>query len=245
MRDLSALYRAWCDLDLASLPACADAVENSQADAEAFGQLGADAARRVREQLGFVRTLARGEHPPILLCYYLLGLHYKEVRRHDFAALLFYRTIEGCLTKHLEFSHPGFRCDDPDYSRIRGFTPEELLARYNEAAALLGDEHKEQALPRRLGYMNSAGLLYALQDRLFRQPSCPIKTPDDLRHLYKLARLRNQSVLAHGFQSVKADECKELQARALGILRAFWNIHMSGADVDRACAALQFIRVDS
>ena len=32
----------------------------------------------------------------------MLGEHYRELGRHDFAALLYYRTIEGCLARRLE-----------------------------------------------------------------------------------------------------------------------------------------------
>jgi hypothetical protein len=241
LRDLSGLYRAWCDLDLAGLPAQIEAVEKRLADPAALGPAAAPTAERIRRQLDFLRTLRPDNHLPMLLSYYLLGLHYRELRRHDFAALLFYRTIEGCLQKRLELKYPGFRCDRPDYALIDP-DPQGLLRRYNEAAGLVGPGHQEAALPRRLGFMNSAGLLWTLEDDLLRRAGA--KTPDALRHLQRLADVRNRSVLAHGFQSVAEDDSRLLQAQALLFLRAFWGLYGGGEDVDELCGVLRFVRED-
>src|SRR5262249_43970877 len=67
LRDLSALYGAWCDLDLACLPACIAAVEKSLPDTLALGEVTPETADRIREQLAFLRTLQEKNRLPILL----------------------------------------------------------------------------------------------------------------------------------------------------------------------------------
>jgi hypothetical protein len=242
MRDLADLYRAWCDLDMQRLPGLVREVEGRLADPHT--RLSHQLMLRLREQLAFLTRLAgqadaEQNRADLVLSYYLLGLHYETVRRHDFAGLLFYRTIEGCLKERLEQQFPGFSCRDPDYTKI---TPEldELLSKYNGAADALGPNQREGALPRRIGYMNAAALLFAMNDQLLVKAT--LDTPKGLQHLFRLGETRNRSVLAHGFRSVSPEQSRDLRGTALQVLRAFWRLHRPKEDVDDRCRILQFVQ---
>jgi len=124
MRALSGLYRAWCDLDLTELPASAEAVQATLAQVR--HQVTADTERRVAVQLDFLRRLGKGDQERLLVCFLVLGEHYREIGRHDFAALLFYRTIEGCLAGQLQQRAEGLSCVRPDYRLPHPRRPDHL-----------------------------------------------------------------------------------------------------------------------
>src|SRR5438128_1359601 len=97
--------------------------------ADAGYRLPGSLAGRLREQLRFVDSLVEGEGPPSMLNFYLLGLHYKSLGRHDFAALLFYRTIESAFAQRLGRIAPGFRGRAARYD-LFDIDLAELTARY-------------------------------------------------------------------------------------------------------------------
>lgn len=240
MRALSEFYRAWCDLDLAGISDCAAAVET------ALRQAGTDitheTANQVSGQLEFVRRLGRdGERDSFLVCYYVLGEHYRELARHDFAALLYYRTIEGCLSRRLERRAEGFSCERPDYTVLTSDVT--VLQRdYGTLLQHSGRKDPNLGLPPYVGLMDAAYLLNALGDDLTAQ--CHIKGAKALSHLNKLAATRNRSVLAHGEQAVKKADCEELGRKARLVLRAYWDDREGGPSVDDIVGSLRFVRAD-
>jgi CRISPR-associated protein (TIGR02710 family) len=239
MRALSEFYRAWCDLDLAGIPESASAVETALRQAGA--EISHGTADQVTGQLGFVRGLGRdGERDSFLVCYYVLGEHYRELARHDFAALLYYRTIEGCLSRRLEGRADGFSCERPDYELLTS----DVTALQRDYGILLEHSGRKDnlGLPPYVGLMDAAYLLNALGDDLIER--CQIKGIKALSHLNKLAATRNRSVLAHGEQAVTQADCEELGRKARLMLRAYWDDSGQGPPVDDIVGSLRFVRAD-
>jgi CRISPR-associated protein (TIGR02710 family) len=236
MRALSEMYRAWCDLDLSALPVAVKAVRAMLSQVRR--EVDAEQLTVIERQVDFAQRLTSGDDTAILVCFYVLGLHYHQLGRHDFAALLYYRTIEGCLTRRLTQSHPGLDPDRLDWGLFGDRNG--ARQRYTAMAEKLGGS--ATAPPSRLTMMASAILLASQNDEMAR--GCGLATVDGLRHLQKLARMRNKSVLAHGFQTVAADQTKALHDMAAEALHAYWSRHGDGGDLDDLCGHLRFLRTD-
>jgi len=85
MGALSALYRAWFDLDREALPG---AINRVRAALSLVRRELSDAAiHTVYAQLEYLDELASGNRRALLLTFSLLDDHYRHVGRHDFAAL--------------------------------------------------------------------------------------------------------------------------------------------------------------
>lgn len=239
MRTLSALYRAWCDLDLSSLPACIKAVEVARK--AAHRELTQQTSRRVAEQLTFLRTLTTEPPNPaaMLVCFHVLGKHYRDVGRHDFAALLFYRTIEGCLTQRLETHFAGFSCKDPDYGLLGD--PDAVAAAYQLALKDTGGRDAT-GLPPKVTLIHAATLLYALDDEFIVKTN--LNTPSAVANLRDLAEIRNSSVLAHGYHTITSEQSERLRSRAEHLLAVFWQFHGTRGNVRALCERLQFVDAD-
>lgn len=243
MRALSEFYRAWCDLDLTGISECVHAVETALRQAGA--EITQETAGQVSGQLEFVRGLGRdGGRDSFLVCYYVLGEHYRELARHDFAALLHYRTIEGCLSRRLESRAEGFSCERPDYSLL---TSDVAALRRGYGAVLehSGRKGPNLGLPPHVGLMDAAYLLNALDDDLVAAGH--IKGTKALSHLNRLAATRNRSVLAHGEQAVTKAGCEELGNKARLLLRAYWDASDASEarpPLDDIVGSLRFIRAD-
>lgn len=236
LRDLAGLYQAWSDLDLAVLPRRVEAIRKSLGDPRS--RVSSATAARLEEQLRFVEQLVgRGESVRFLPNFYVLGQHYHDLHRFDFAALLYYRTAEGCLIERLERRYPGFDCGGADY-RLLQLPVADLLDRYNGILGRLG-RRPVTALPGRIGFLDAAVLLYAQDDELL--PRVQVQDVSGLSYLSRLAEARNKSVLAHGERCVSAEECEQLRALAVRCLRALWALQRAGDDVDDLCASLRFV----
>lgn len=242
MATLSDYYRAWCDLDFQHLATAGEALEERLPEVRRRGNLSSEHDRRLTDQLAFTRNLVEKNPSALLLAFHLLGRHYgRGLRRWDFAALFFYRTIEGCLVQRLRDLDPGFAAKPVDYAWL-GRDPEALLTRYNEIADTLGKGQRETELPARLGLINSAALLLALDDPLL--PNAGYVPPGGLGHLKALTDLRNSSILAHGSRSVSEDDCRQLEAAAKRFLHRLFDLSgwtFPGRGLDDACDRLSFL----
>ena len=238
MRTLSELYRAWCDLDLPALSTAARAMRSLRDQARR--ELSPVHLAVLEDQLDFVHRLSSGDRNAKLLWFYVLGQHYQRLGRHDFAALLFYRTIEGCLIGRLTQRYPGLSPDRFEWSSLDD--PHGARQRYAALNRRLGGQGL--AAPSRLTLANSALVLAAENDELARR--CGLADIRSLSHLRDLARMRNKSVLAHGFQTVTGEQAKALHQQALDLLTAYWSLHGDGDgdDLKTLCDRLQFLRAD-
>ena len=236
LRDIADLYQAWSDLDLVRLSSLADQVGKGLADPRT--RLSSATAEQLREQLKFIGLLIQNGAFLQVLNFYVLGEHYSGLHRTDFAALLYYRTIEGCFQQQLGLRFPGFDCASARYE-LMGEPADVLLGRFNAIIQGIG-RPAVTALPVKIGLMDAAVLLRVLGDSLLTR--IDIRHAKGLSYLSRQAEARNKSVLAHGHECVTAQDCVRLRALALRCLRALWSLHRPGEDVDTLCQTLRFVR---
>jgi CRISPR-associated protein (TIGR02710 family) len=209
-RALAKLYAAWTDLDFDALRHAAAELNGPLAAAGVAASL----ARRIEEQVTWLTRLAKDRAPNDLsLCFYVLGRHYRARARHDFAALFFYRTLEGLLRERVCALSPSFDAGSPNYSLLAADVSS-LTQRYADVLVRSGGAPHEASasLPTQLGFLNSAALLVALRD--------PAIDANQLGRLRNLARIRNESVLAHGTTMVSPEDAGRLEAAAFDLLAA-------------------------
>lgn len=236
MRDLAAFYQAWCDQDSLHLPEWVAQVRSRVADPRS--ELRPETTRRLAEQLDFATALVAKDSSALLLNSYLLGEHYFRLGRNDFAALLFYRTIEKSLAERLRRRYGDFNVSKPDY-RLLDPDTEALADGYGELAMTVFGSNSPIALPWRMQLVEAAIMLHLLGDEML--PSAGIRSLSGVGHLRKLADIRNHSVLAHGETAVGAKDCDKLQKQALVHLRAFWRLHEADQNVEQRIGTLRFI----
>jgi hypothetical protein len=234
--DLSALYQAWSDLHPSAIRDNAAKVRGRIADPRSAVAL--QTRHRIQAQLDFVELLASKDGTALLINHFLLGEHYRGLNRLDFAALFYYRTIEKSLSERLRLRYDGFDMKHPDYGRL-GKPRERVEALYGATAGkVFGTDHPPR-LPREVALIDALILLHCVGDELTR--ATQVTDARGLGHVRGLVDGRNNSVLAHGDDSVSADQCQRLQARALLHLRAFWRLHVPGEDVNERIETLRFV----
>jgi CRISPR-associated protein (TIGR02710 family) len=243
MREVAELYRAWCDLDI---PALEKVIDNVPASLDqARRDISQATADTIQAQLAFARRLAGGDQTAFVVCFYILGLHYQQLGRHDFAALLFYRTVEACLTGRLRQQWTGFDPDSCDYALLGDVA--QIRRRYAGIGQAL-DPPAQAGLPGRLTLFAGAQLLAALGDDLARRvglvDAAGAADSARLNRLRDRAWARNKSVLAHGTASVPAEQTESLRLEAAEMLEAYWNLHGDGRDLSAFCDRLRFLRSD-
>lgn len=234
--DLADLYQAWCDLDATSLSRLTVSVREKLLDPRL--RLLAETRDRLVDQLCFVERLADRDGSALLLTFFLLGKHYQEMGRLDFAALLFYRTIEQSLAERLSRAYGGFNLEKPDYALLSP-DQEGLRQRYLAAIRQMFPDGQRENLPWQVGLVDALVLLHIVGDELL--PAADIKGLRGVNHVQQLVLTRNRSVLAHGVELVTSDQCDALCARALRNLRAFWKLHRGDENVERRIDALRFV----
>jgi CRISPR-associated protein (TIGR02710 family) len=227
MSALSALYRAWFDLDRDALPDLIDQVRDALP--LVHRELSEDETRTVYAQLEYLNELANGNRRALLLTFSLLNDHYRSVGRHDFAALFSYRTIEHCLSAHLENHYGGFRCEKPEWSRLTTDRADLQRAYELSVNAVRGSSQINRSLPSKIGPFAAAVLLKALKDPLARLAG--LDSDDGLRELEKLAKARNDSVLAHGESFITKAQSAALNEKARLVLQGYWHLHHPNEDL--------------
>ena len=234
--DLAALYQAWCDLDSMSLPSRVDQVRSRLADPRSGVR--PETAQRLAEQLNFVGALVAKDGLALLLNFFLLGEHYLGLDRYDFAALLYYRTIEKSLSERLRRSYRGFDVENPEYV-LFGVDVDELTRQYGAAANRIFNSRRSAELPWKVTLVEALILLHVVDDAML--PAATINGLSGIGQVRDLVDRRNKSVLAHGAESVTKGQCDKLRARALQNLRAFWRLHQPEQNVDERIETLRFV----
>jgi CRISPR-associated protein (TIGR02710 family) len=228
MGDLSYLYKAWCDLDIDKFDDAIYNVERHLKDPRIKGSssVSAENIEDVHAQLSFLKGLKQQDRRALLINFYILGLHYHEMGRRDFSVLLFYRAIEGCLTGRLEMAYRDFKCKKPNYSLITDDI-NRLDQDFKDAHKAAGIDSGIAGLPDySLGYMNSALLLYALDDKIYQLlKKRGVKEP--ISRLRSLSDSRNNSILAHGFDRISPDKSNNMRRMASDLLEVFWELDRS------------------
>lgn len=238
MRDLSRMYQAWCDMNFEALGDCAADVEEQLHNAHL--ELDNQHTRRLHKQTEFLKKLAPENRRNMLLSYFLLGLHYEGQGRHDFATLLYYRTIEGCFDVHLARQYDGFDTNEPDYS-LFDIDEEQLADEYDQLAVEVFGGSRRSGLPGKIGFMNAAILLRAVDDKLLKDVD--MHSVRGLQRLKKIGEIRNQSVLAHGFERITEEQSNELRMISEKIFDAFWSLHGDTPSLEETYKPLRFLKM--
>lgn len=226
---IARFYATWCDLDF-------DGLVKSRSDLLSCIQhtdfrLSSESWRRLRGQLDFTMQLVNREPSALLTSYFLLGEHYLRTGRRDFAALLFYRTIEGCLSNRDNAVGTALRANDQHRFRFAEIS-------------IQVDPRRPQVEPSDSpGLIERAVWLAAMQDPMATKAK--IASVGSLQHLLHLTSVRNRSVLAHGSEAVSDKDCRALQAKARDVLRAWHDCEGAGKNIGEMLSELRFISIDN
>ncbi|WP_067502168.1 hypothetical protein [Actinoplanes sp. TFC3] len=233
LRDFAALYEAWCNLDVDGLPDLIVRVRDHLRENRMA--LAVPVARRITNQLEFAEALAGRDGPTMLLNFFLLGEHYRAQGRHDFAALLYYRSIEKAFEERLS-SEFGLDPVEPDYAKLGDV--DDLAARY---AVLTTEVYGEptHTLPRKIALMDAMLLLYLKDDAVLKRIGWT--TLSAINSMRGVVDTRNRSVLAHGTASVSMDQSVQLSGRARALMRCFWQIHAPDQNITERIETLRFV----
>jgi len=215
LKRLARLYEVWSALDLEGITEAAAELEVERAFWPSF--LSGEEQERLDEQLKFALRVAKRDPVAQLENHFVLGEHYRAQGRHEFAAMLYYRAMEGAFVQRLERIAP----DLFEGERfVRDRVPKEVLARFKAVATELQGKsnYDSHELHARLGFLDSAVLLYAYDDALLSKGE--VNDIEGLGHLRTLADVRNRSPLAHGSQPVGEKDVWVLCQKSLGFLRA-------------------------
>jgi CRISPR-associated protein (TIGR02710 family) len=232
--DLSDLYKAWSDLEFDRLATAVETMRVRLRD-NAY-RCGPRSKRRLRAQLHFLDGLAhQPEGEPLTMTFYLLGKHYESHGRHDFAALLYYRTLESLF--EIRLSAHGISPKQTEWAQadpeLEAFT-----ARYRKLSEeVFGREFR--GLPFDLGMVVSALVLHLVNDPML--PLFGLDKAKALKYLRSLSSSRNDSVLAHGKSTVSSEVSAKLGSYALLALGAYWRLMHDGEGIDDRIAELRFI----
>ncbi|WP_326551930.1 TIGR02710 family CRISPR-associated CARF protein [Micromonospora sp. NBC_01813] len=233
LRDLAALYEAWCNLDVDGLPALIVRVREHLREKRMA--LAATITQRITKQLEFAEALAGRDGPTMLLNFFLLGEHYRAQGRHDFAALLYYRSIEKAFEERLS-SEFGLDPVDPDYTKLGDV--DGLAARY---AVLTTEVYGEPtpSLPRKIALMDAMLLLCLKDDAVLKRIGWT--TPSSISSMRGVVDTRNRSVLAHGTASVSMEQSVQLSGRAGALMRCFWQVYEPNQNITERIETLRFV----
>lgn len=234
-RDLALCYKAWCDFDSESLPERIARLRKRLVDPGYAPDL--VIADRVRAQLDFLEELdASPGGPSLTLNFYLMGTHYRSQERNEFALLLFYRTLEHLLCRHLEERAPGFACDKPDWQLL---SPDVALLelRYRGLAEQVYQQSAD--MPRRIGLTDAALLLNALSDEVVAELG--LAEAKALRHLRGVVEGRNRSMLAHGTANVGSELIGSFENYVLQLLRRYWSSQFGERKLSQMIDQLRFV----
>jgi hypothetical protein len=234
-RDLAYCYKAWCDFDSGRLPERVAVLKKRLVDP---GYTPDPAiAEQVRVQLDFLERLhAAPGGPDLTLNFYLMGTHYRSQGRNEFALLLYYRTLEHLLCRHLEKRAPGFACAKPDWPLLSAEVAL-LKQRYSDLAAKVYQQPAE--LPYRIGLTDAALLLNVLGDEVMEK--LDLAELKSLRHLRGIVEGRNRSMLAHGTANVDAELIGTFEGYVQQLLRRYWSSQLGSRDFFRMIDQLQFV----
>jgi hypothetical protein len=243
MRAVSTLYRDWCNLDLAELPRSISDAQSSLANARR--DTTAPTADRINRQIDFAERLVNNDPTVFVVWFYTLGMHYQRLGRLDFAAMLFYRTIEGCITSRLQREFPGL--DPENFTAAAITTTTTLTTQYRAVAALLNPP-AGQNLPRKLTLFAAAVLIASIDDDLARHAGFTDSTGNAdairLTQLRDRTLARNRSVLAHGMATISAADTESLRLEANAVLAGYWQLYGDAVALHDFCAELAFLKTD-
>lgn len=160
---------------------------------------------------------------PLLMSICMNALRRRDQQKYDMGALLLYRTLEMMAQRRLALH--GIATEDPQYPDVgREALEQSFSLRLREtivqATKKTPETIPDKPLPEKIGLFEGYVLLDVLGDKLV--------TSAYLAKLYQQIEVRNHSVFAHGFKSIKPKEFKKFQVLVLSLFDRFCRIEELG-----------------
>lgn len=232
---LAALYRDWMSFDPSELKKTLDADGRSirqSLGALGDGYLSNDAVEAVRWHLDLMQKFSMlripdrfGDDAPTAISLVSLLLqadHLMAVQdRREFAALLYYRVLEGALNASVQSRVSSFNSSDVAWSAVNDVVPSAWARCRQLLKAALGErERDDDDEPKRLGLVQCGALALILADGAVAANDAAMR--DEMKSIRDVADVRNSLLIVHG--SGKADErLKDLRRLAIS-----WTERLSG-----------------
>lgn len=165
----------------------------------------------------------------------LLAMFYTNAQRRaaqgkfDTAALMLYRSLE-LVSQHRLTTH-GILAENPEWGMLKERHPE-IEYQYDTAYRSLGLEGGGK-LRGKITLIMGYVLLYALND--------PVARACNIKQMQELSNIRNQSILAHGFEFVDESDYKLFQALVDAAIAA-WQQHEPGMSWETIRADCTLVR---
>ena len=207
---LSSAYSAWIDLDRPRLQRSLDDLRRCLAEprtVELFGGRRGDTHRH-RSHLEALTRVTDGDAIALLATFIELAELYRARGRHDFACLLAYRTLEGLVQyRFLQLTDGRFKRNDPDYALLGDVG--QLEQAYVALSREIGGRYVASSLPPRVSLIDGTALLCIVDGLAARIPGRDNQR-EVIEWVKELGALRNQSILAHGDQTLTHHQSQEM-----------------------------------
>lgn len=251
MCKLAQLYRAWTVFDYTTTRKLIKWFDNNEANfLEYKPYLNLDEMNRINDRVKYLKLLTSDSdnHLYKLLTCHCIGCFYMRINRYEFAATMFYRVIEGCLTQRLVSEYAVGSQINPDYTSIKS-----LHADVNEKYKAIMKElsfrkkHKYidyEQLPPWLGFVSSVALLLIMQDDYLL--GMGFSGIEGLEGLEKISSIRNNSIIAHGYDILSensAETVKEISFRFITELWKSGDFDMSISNAEHTIECLSNLRI--
>ena len=171
-RELSDVYKHWREFQVTG-PKFFEKLKRLEVRLEGMPQIREATRKKLTLQIRTLRIMSSsqtetaGDRHYSLTSFFLLAKDNMKQQRKAFAAMLYYRTLEGCLKFRLESRIDGFKCNKPDWEKFEGKIPR-LSAKFQFLAKVVHEDSCNISLPPRVGLMSAALCLILLQDNMVK-----------------------------------------------------------------------------
>jgi len=172
--------------------------------------------------------------------FYTVASRKHELNDFNTAFIIYYRFLEAVIAYKLA-EHGIENTGKPVYSSIlKNMSEEDLLLKLNkELNTIELWKEKLDELPSRLGLFMGIAVLTVI-DSFVAEINSSIKI---VKKMYRIAEIRNNSVLSHGYASIGEDECDEFKKTANFVLKKF--LENNDIEYDNFVAHIGFQEIHS
>ena len=220
---LALLYDAWINFDYTQMSNLMNWFTiNEEGFADYAPYLNMDAMKSVKERIVYINHFIaeQDNHLLKLLTCYCIACYYMRMARYEFAALMYYRVIEGCLTQRLLSKYKTKGTVNPDYTFIRYIEPkidEKYRTIMRDMLIVKKREYIEYGqLPPWLGFVSSAAILLALDDEYIDEAG--YTGTEGLVELERVSSIRNNSIIAHGYDRLSEKSVRVVKTTAFNFI---------------------------
>ena len=230
------VYVRWSDLDLLHLKddlRSAELCTTNERTTSLFGERSQSIAS-VRDHLAVLQRVADAEPLGMIATFLELADLYAtdSFQRYDFACLLVYRGMEAIVEYGLRKC---FGSDFPRKPRWEEIPESEALeTKYVNLSTEIDGKGHETSLPSNVGFVNGLALL-CLATKLSEIANMTNKSI--IQKMLGVAKLRNESVLAHGVRTLTKKDFAEMQVEADRLAK--WILGDSNVEVGQLRTGMQ------